>query len=118
MTNTMVPNLLGIFQLLVQVRPHVEAGRRNAASTSKWKEVYDRFFGRVDGLGRNFLLWNSNAGFEKFKTSLLAAIKGHTALFLVSRDDFQQQTPIQVWANDLQSEMDNTNDAHETLRAQ
>ena len=54
MRPNMAPFLLVIFSLMDTVRPHVEVGHRNSRATLKWKELYQRFFDRTDGVGRQF----------------------------------------------------------------
>ena len=72
----MAPFLLVIFSLMDTVRPHVEVGHRNSRATSKWKELYQRFFDRTDGVGRQFELWGGDYEWKKFKKAVMCAVFG------------------------------------------
>ena len=117
MMGIMIPFLTAIFQLVSGIRPHVEAGVRNTRKTAKWKEVFENFFHRTNGLGRRFEPWASD-GWKKFKKSVEAAMKGHSVLYLASQDAGHVPTPIQVMAHDLQTEMDDANGEYEAVRQQ
>jgi hypothetical protein len=67
MRPNMAPFLLVIFSLMDTVRPHVEVGHRNSRATSKWKELYQCFFDRTDGVGRQFELWGGMMGGKSSK---------------------------------------------------
>jgi hypothetical protein len=63
----MTPFMIVIFHLMQQIRPHVEIGSRNRKGTAKWKELFDLFFNRTNGMGQNFTLWVGDDGWKKSK---------------------------------------------------
>jgi hypothetical protein len=77
MRPNMIPFVTVIFSLLHAIRPHVEVGNRNPRATTKWKELYDRFFHRTDGVGRRFELWDADDGWRKFKKAAMCAVFGY-----------------------------------------
>ena len=81
MRPNMVPFLLVIFSLMDTIRPHVEVGHRNSRATSKWKELYQRFFDRTDGVGRQFELWGGDDGWKKFKKAVMCAVFGYSKAY-------------------------------------
>ena len=81
MRPNMAPFLLVIFSLMDTVRPHVEVGHRNSRATSKWKELYQRFFDRTDGVGRQFELWEGDDGWKKFKKAVMCAVFGYAKAY-------------------------------------
>ena len=82
--------------------PHIEMGAHNLRCKAKWlQKVYNSFFGRHHGLGRNFTLRsNTQEAWKKFKRAVMAANVHYSQQFQ-SLLQGQVPTPIQVAANDL-----------------
>jgi hypothetical protein len=57
MRPNMIPFVLVIFSLMDTIGPHVKVGNRNSRATAKWKELFEHFFHRTDGVGWQFELW-------------------------------------------------------------
>ena len=69
----MEPFVIANMQLVEQIRPHVEVGRRNSTSIQKWTECTNSFFHPSTGIGRNFTVPRTNA-WKRFKKSMLSVI--------------------------------------------
>lgn len=106
MRTSMIPFLLVIFRLMAQIRPHVEAGIRNRRATTKWIELFDRFFDRTDGTGRSFQLWVGEHGWKKFRKAVIAGVHGHAQAY---EDNTGAPTEIQMLAHDLEQEIVHAN---------
>ena len=76
-----IPLFLFIYQLMEQIRPHVEVATRSRRSSALWKELHDRFFDRTSGQGRNFDLWTTD-GWKKFKKVILHIIGYYSKEFV------------------------------------
>jgi hypothetical protein len=53
---------------------------RSAIATA-WKELYQRFFDRTDGVGRQFELWGGDDGWKKFKKAVMCAVFGYSKAY-------------------------------------
>ncbi len=51
MRPSMIAFVLVIFSLMDTIRPHIKVGNRTSRATAKWKELFQRFFHRTDGVG-------------------------------------------------------------------
>ena len=102
----MIPFSLVIFRLMVQIHPHVEVGSRNRRATTKWMELFDRFFDRADGTGRSFQMWVGDHGWKKFRKAVIAGVHGHAQGY---EDNAGALMEIQILANDLELEIMHAN---------
>ena len=106
MRASMIPFLLVIFRLMAQIRPHVEVGGRNRRGTTKWMELFDRFFDRADGTGRSFQMWVGDHGWKKFRKAVIAGVHGHAQAYY---DNTGAPMEIQMLAHDLELEIMHAN---------
>jgi hypothetical protein len=102
----MIPFLLVIFRLMAQIRPHVEVGIRNRQATTKWMELFDRFFDRADGTGMSFQMWVGEHGWKKFRKAVIAGVHGHAQAY---EDNTGAPMEIQMLAHDLELEIMHAN---------
>jgi hypothetical protein len=102
----MIPFLFVIFRLMVQIHPHFEVGSRNRRATTKWMELFDRFFDRADGTGRSFQMWVGDHGWKKFRKAVIAGVHGHAQGY---EDNAGAPMEIQMLANDLELEIMHAN---------
>jgi hypothetical protein len=107
--------LLVIFRLMAQIRPHVEVGSRNRQATTKWMELFDRFFDRADGTGRSFQMWVGDHGWKKFRKAVIAGVHGHAQGY---EDNAGAPMEIQMLANDLELEIMHAIQADRVTRAE
>ena len=63
------------------IRPHVEVGNRNSRATAKWKELFEHFFHRTDGMGQRFELWEGDDGWKRFKKAVISAVFGYAKAY-------------------------------------
>jgi hypothetical protein len=98
--------LLVIFRLMAQIRPHVEVGSRNRQATTKWMELFDRFFDRADGTGRSFQMWVGDHGWKKFRKAVIAGVHGHAQTY---EDNTGAPMEIQMLVHDLELEIMHAN---------
>ena len=90
-----------IFNLMRLHRPHVEIGSRNKRAGNQWKRVYDNFFDRTSGPGRNFQLWTSDNPWRKFRTSVMSAVKGYNQIYCDRSSHGDQTGVIDSLAHDI-----------------
>ena len=96
----MIPFSLVIFRLMVQIHPHVEVGSRNRRATTKWMELFDRFFDRADGTGRSFQMWVGDHGWKKFRKAVIAGVHGHAQAYYDNTGAPMEMWPLasnQIW---------------------
>jgi hypothetical protein len=81
MRPNMIPFVLVIFSLMDTIRPHIKVGNCNSRATAKWKELFQRFFHRTDGVGWQFELWEGDDGWKRFKKAVMCAVLGYAKAF-------------------------------------
>jgi hypothetical protein len=81
MRPNITPFVIVIFSLMDMICPHVEVGDRNSRATAKWKELFERFFHRTDGVGWQFELWEGNDGLKRFKKAVICAVIGYAKAY-------------------------------------
>ena len=101
MISSMEPFLVVIFNLMRLHRPHVEIGSQNKRAGNQWKRVYDNFFDRTSGPGRNFQLWTSDNPWRKFRTSVMSAVNGYNQIYCDRSSHGDQTGVIDSLAHDI-----------------
>jgi hypothetical protein len=71
----MIPFMLVIFSLMDTICSHVKVGNCNSRVIAKWKELFQRFFHRTDGVGWQFELWVGDDGWKRFKNAVMCTIR-------------------------------------------
>ena len=90
---------------MMQIMPHVNVAHRYKRGIAKWKELFNQFFNRVAGIGREFTMWTGNDGWKKFKKTILRAISKYSDDFIGRHQAQETPLPIEVLASDLEHEI-------------
>jgi len=105
-----------IFGLVAESGGHREIATRSARAVAAWQKVFDIYFNPISGAGRAFTMWtNRRDDLNKFRKAVLGALEFHAAAFDLGESP---PTQVQIRANDLRVERNNTIAAHDAAVAQ